>query len=73
MFDHIIASLAPEFSTEVQDLILIPPRDNLYAMLKEQLVKQTAASEHKGCSNFLMQRNQEIGNHLDCFAICSNS
>lgn len=46
-FDHIVASLAPEFATEVRDLILNPPRDNPYATLKEQLIKQTAASEQR--------------------------
>ena len=46
-FDHIVASLAPEFATEVRDLILNPPRDNPYATPKEQLIKQTAASEQQ--------------------------
>lgn len=46
-FDHIVASLAPEFATEVRDLILNPPRDNPYATLKEQLIKRTAASEQR--------------------------
>ena len=46
-FDHIVASLAPEFATVVHNLILNPPRDNPYAMLKEQLIKRTAASEQR--------------------------
>ena len=46
-FDHIVASLAPEFATEVRDLILNPPRDNPYATLKEELIKRTAASEQQ--------------------------
>ena len=46
-FDHIIASLAPEFATEVRDLILNPPREQPYDTLKEQLIKRTAASEQQ--------------------------
>ena len=46
-FDYIVTSLAPEFATEVHDLILNPPRDNPYATLKEQLVKQTATSQQR--------------------------
>ena len=38
-FDHIVASLAPEFATEVCNLTLNPPRDTPYATLKEQLIK----------------------------------
>ena len=44
-FDYIVASLAPEFTTEVRDLVLAPPVENPYDTLKEQLIKRTAASE----------------------------
>lgn len=44
-FDYIVASLAPEFATEVRDLILRPPADNPYDALKEQLIKRTTVSE----------------------------
>ena len=46
-FDHIVASLAPEFATEVRDLILNPPREQPYDTLKDQLIKRTAASEQR--------------------------
>ena len=46
-FDYVIASLAPEFATEVRDLILQPPETNSYDRLKEQLIKRTAASEQR--------------------------
>ena len=46
-FDYIVASLAPEFATEVRDLILSPPTDHPYDTLKEQLIKRTAASEQR--------------------------
>jgi len=38
-FHHIVASLAPEFATEVRDLILNPPGEQSYDTLKEQLIK----------------------------------
>ena len=47
MFDYIVASLSPEFATEVRDLILKPPTENPYDKLKEQLIKRTAASEQR--------------------------
>ena len=46
-FDYIVASLAPEFATEVRDLVLTPPAENPYDTLKEELVKRTAASEQR--------------------------
>ena len=46
-FEYIVASLAPEFATEVRDLILKPPADHPYDTLKDQLTKRTAASEHR--------------------------
>jgi len=45
MFDYIIASLSPEYSMEIRDLILKPPGENPYDKVKEQLIKRTAASE----------------------------
>ena len=44
-FDYVVASLAPEFATEVRDLILKPPEEDPYDALKEQLIRCTAASE----------------------------
>lgn len=46
-FEHIVASLSPEFATEVRDLILQPPDTTPYDRLKEQLIKRTAASEQR--------------------------
>ena len=47
MFDYIIASLSPDFATEVRDLILRPPAEAPYDRLKEQLIKCTAVSEQR--------------------------
>lgn len=46
-FDHIVSSLSPEFAAEVRDLLLKPPTDDPYTVLKEQLVRRTAASEQR--------------------------
>ena len=47
MFDYVIASHSPEVAAEICDLILSPPAETPYDVLKEQLVKRTAASEQK--------------------------
>ena len=46
-FDHVVTSLAPEFTTEVHDLILQPPDATPYDRLEEQLIKRTVASEQR--------------------------
>ena len=46
-FDHVVSSLSPEFAAEVRDLLIKPPVDNPYSVLKEQLTKRTALSEQR--------------------------
>jgi hypothetical protein len=46
-FDYIIASLTPEYATEVRDIILHPPETRPYDSLREQLIKRTATSEQR--------------------------
>ena len=46
-FDYVVASLAPEFATEVRDLILSPPDTDPYDKLKTELIKRTVASEQR--------------------------
>lgn len=46
-FDHVVSSLSPEFAAEVRDLLLKPPTDNPYTVLREQLIRRTAASEQR--------------------------
>lgn len=46
-FDYIVASLLPEYATEVRDLILQPPAETPYDTLKQQLIQRTAASEQR--------------------------
>ena len=47
MFDYVVASLSPEYATEICDLILRPPAENPYDNVKQQLIKRTAASEQR--------------------------
>ena len=46
-FDYVVASLSPDFVTEVRDLILHPPDAQPYDTLHEQLVQRTAASAQR--------------------------
>ena len=46
-FDHIVACLAPEYATEVRDLILTPPADTPYDALKLCLLRECFTS-HRG-------------------------
>ena len=46
-FDYVIASLSPEVATEIRDLVLKPPETTPYKILKEQLIRRTAASEQR--------------------------
>ena len=47
MFDYVTASLAPEVAAEIRDLILTPPAETSYGVLKEMLIKRTAASNQR--------------------------
>ena len=44
-FDYVVSCLAPQFATEVRDLLLEPPAEQPYENLKAQLTKRTSASE----------------------------
>ena len=43
MFD----SFAPNFAAEIRDLILTPPAETPYNIIKETLIKRTAASDQR--------------------------
>ena len=58
-FEHVIASLSPQYATEVRDLILKPPATNLYDKLREELVKRTTASEQRRLQ--LLFNAEELG------------
>ena len=58
-FDHVIAALSHEFATEIRDIILRPPQENVYSTLKDLLIKRTAASERKRLK--LLFNSEELG------------
>ena len=58
-FDHVIASLSPEFATEVRDLILNPPEATPYDTLKAQLIQRTAASAQRRLQ--LLFHSEQLG------------
>ena len=59
MFDHVIAALAPEIAMEIRDLLLSPPDDHPYDVLRTQLIKRTAASEQRRLQQLLT--SEELG------------
>ena len=59
-FDYVITSLTPDIVTDVRDLILNPPATNPYTVLKEQLIKHTAASEQRYLEQLFT--TEELGN-----------
>jgi hypothetical protein len=58
-FDYVISSLNPEFAMEVRDLLLKPPEDHPYDILKAQLIKRTAASEQRKLQQLIS--GEELG------------
>ena len=67
-FDHIIASLLPEFATDVRDLILRPPAERPYDTLREQLTKRTAASEQRKFQQLFT--TEELGDRKPTQLLC---
>ena len=49
-YDYVVASLSPEFATEVRDLILNVPTQH-YDTLKQQLIARTAVPEQRRLQN----------------------
>ena len=58
-FDHVVSSLSPEFATEVRDLLLHPPEETPYEVLKAELTKRTSASEQRRIQELLSA--EELG------------
>ena len=58
-FDHVVASLSPDFATEVRDLIIQPPADAPNDSLREQLIKRTTASEQRKLQRCSVQKSWE--------------
>ena len=58
-FDYVISSLSPEFAMEVRDLLLRPPAENPYDVLKAELIKRTAASAQRKLQQLIS--GEELG------------
>ena len=58
-FDYVVSSLSPEFATEVRDLLLHPPAETPYEVLKAELTKRTSASEQRRIQELLSA--EELG------------
>ena len=58
-FEHVIASLSPQYAADVRDLILKPPDANPYDRLKDELIRRTTASEQR-CLQLLFNA-EELG------------
>ena len=58
-FDYVVANLTPDIAIEIRDLILRPPEENPYDVLKAQLIKRTAASEQRRLQQLL--NTEELG------------
>ena len=46
-FDHFLANLTQEIATSVRDLLMNPPEDNPYDVLKLAVIKRTIVSEQR--------------------------
>ena len=71
-FDHVIAVLAPEVATEVRDLIINPPADTPYDLLKAALIKRTEASEQRRLQQLLTAEELETANRPSCCDVCNS-
>lgn len=66
--DHVIASLTPEYAAEVRVLVLKPPTDCPYDVLKEQL---TTAYEQRRFQQLFTA--EELGDLISSLGECSSS
>ena len=60
------------FSREVQDLLLQPPDENPYNVLKEQLIRHTAVSEQKRVQQLLTLKSLATASQPNYFAGCNS-
>ena len=60
-YEHVVASLLPEFATQVRDLILRIPDTTPYDTLKRQLITRTALPEQRRLQQLLSLSSTELG------------
>ena len=58
-FDYVVSSLSPEYAAEVWDLLLNPPAEQPYEMLKRELTNRTSVSEQQRLQQLLT--TEELG------------
>ena len=58
-YAYVVGSLQPEVAQEVCDLLIKPPAENPYAVLKTELVKRTSASDQQHLHQLL--NTEELG------------
>ena len=58
-FSYVIASLQPEIAQEIRDLLISPPTETPYDVLKATLIHRTSASEQKRIHQLLIA--EELG------------
>ena len=61
MFNFVIVLLAPEFILESHNLILTPPAETLYNILRDVLSKMTTASDQRYLQQLFSAK--ELGDH----------
>ena len=68
-FEYVVASLSPEYATEVRNLILHPPpATRPYDTLRDKLIKRTAASDQRLLQQLL--HSEELGNRKPSQLLC---
>ena len=58
-YAYVISSLPPDIAQEIRDLLMSPPTENQYDVLKGTLIKRTSASEQKMFHQLLI--SDELG------------
>ena len=58
-FAHVVSALQPEIAQKVQKLLLTPPADRSYDVVKEQLIRRTSESEQRQLQ--LLLTEEELG------------
>ena len=71
-FAYVIASLPPEIAQEIRDILILPPTENPYDVLKATLIGRTSASEQTTSINCSSLRSSGIGSLLNSCIKCAN-
>jgi len=71
-FAYVIASLPPEIAQEIRDILISPPPEHPYDVLKATLIHRTSASEQKRLHQLLIA--EELGDRqlLNFYVKCTN-